>query len=311
MAAPVAALPDSVLLRVLELLPVRDRLRAARVCRRWRQLALDRALWTDVDLRPHRLSSRTLWLLLRRRFGEALRTLRLRGSLRSAGNRRLLSPALLAALGQRCPHLRRLVLTETDLRPVPYDSLPPSLTALELHCCEIPGLWFCGAAGRALPRLQRLLIHNVPAFSDRHLLNVSSRCRLTALSLAGTYRLTDTGVEGAAPCLGQLELLVLQHCAVGDSAARSIGRHLKRLRFLELRGAHSLTDAGLARLATLEHLETLSLDLGDKISPGAVVALCRALPRLSHVRFGDASLEHVAMDKSGAAPPRCGVPSAP
>uniref|UniRef100_A0A8C5JVS8 F-box domain-containing protein n=1 Tax=Junco hyemalis TaxID=40217 RepID=A0A8C5JVS8_JUNHY len=44
------ALPDSVLVQVLALLPLRDRLRAARVCRRWQQLAQDRAVWTHVDL---------------------------------------------------------------------------------------------------------------------------------------------------------------------------------------------------------------------------------------------------------------------
>ncbi|NXE34617.1 FXL12 protein, partial [Ptilorrhoa leucosticta] len=49
-----AALPDSVLVQVLALLPLRDRLRAARVCRRWQQVAQDRAVWTHVDLSPHR-----------------------------------------------------------------------------------------------------------------------------------------------------------------------------------------------------------------------------------------------------------------
>ncbi|NWR22500.1 FXL12 protein, partial [Dicaeum eximium] len=48
------ALPDSVLVQVLALLPLRDRLRAARVCRRWQRLAQDRAVWTHVDLSPHR-----------------------------------------------------------------------------------------------------------------------------------------------------------------------------------------------------------------------------------------------------------------
>uniref|UniRef100_A0A8C3TTU8 F-box domain-containing protein n=1 Tax=Catharus ustulatus TaxID=91951 RepID=A0A8C3TTU8_CATUS len=50
-------LPDSVLVQVLALLPLRDRLRAARVCRRWQQLAQDRAVWTHVDLSPHRYTS--------------------------------------------------------------------------------------------------------------------------------------------------------------------------------------------------------------------------------------------------------------
>jgi len=250
---------------------------------------------------PPQLTSRTLWHLVRRHLRASLRTLRLRGALGSGGKRRLLSPALLAALGKRCPQLRRLTLMETDLRPVPYDSIPASLTALELTRCEIPAAWFSAA----LPRLQHLVIRDVPAFSDRHLLNVSSQSRLKTLSLAGTYRVTETGIERAAPHLEDLERLVLRRCVVGDSAAGSVGRHAKRLRFLEIGDACSLTDAGLARLVTLRCLETLGLDLCDGISPGAVTALCQALPRLRNLRLGGAGFGDEVVDQIRASLPRC------
>ncbi|XP_074990410.1 F-box/LRR-repeat protein 12 [Calonectris borealis] len=304
-------LPDSVLLQVLALLPLRDRLRAARVCRRWQRLALDRTVWRHVDLSPHRINSRTLWHLVRRRLHDSLRTLRVRGTLRSGGKDRLLSPALLAALGKRCPRLHRLCLAETDLRPVPYGSLPPSLTTLELSRCEIPIAWFCGAAARALPQLQHLVVRNVPAFSDRHLLNVSSQSRLKTLSLSGTYRVTDTGVQRAAPRLEELECLVLRHCVVGDSAVDFVGRHMKHLRFLEISNAYALTNAGLACLASLRRLETLCLNLCDKISPGAVIALCQALPQLRNLKLGGACLEDEVIDKIQASLPRCSFSRTP
>ncbi|KAM6100942.1 F-box/LRR-repeat protein 12 [Pterocles gutturalis] len=235
-------LPDSVLLRVLELLPLRDRLRAARVSRRWQRLALDRTVWRDVDLSPHRLTSHTLWQLVRQRLSDSLRTLRLRGALCSgSGSRRFLSPALLTALAKRCPCLRRLILTELDLRPIPYESIPPSLTTLELSCCEIPAAWFTTAA---LPQLQHLVVRTVPAFSDFHLFNISSRCRLKTLNLSGTYRLTDSGIQKAAPQLDELEFLTLRHCDIGDSAAGFIGRYMKRLRFLEITNTKPLEYSG-------------------------------------------------------------------
>ncbi|NWR80008.1 FXL12 protein, partial [Centropus unirufus] len=56
-AAPGAAeqvLPDSVLVRILALLPLKERLRAASVCRQWHRLARDREVWRDVDVSPHR-----------------------------------------------------------------------------------------------------------------------------------------------------------------------------------------------------------------------------------------------------------------
>ncbi|KAM6394849.1 F-box/LRR-repeat protein 12 [Rhynochetos jubatus] len=308
----VPVLPDSVLLQVLELLPLRDLLRASRVCRRWQRLALDRTVWRDVDLSPHRISSQTLWHLVRRRLRDSLQTLRLRGTLCSGTRQRLLSPALLAALGKRCPQLRRLCLAETDLRPIPYDSIPASLAALELSRCEIPAAWFCGSAsGGALPRLQRLVIRNVPAFSDHHLLNVSSRNRLKTLSLSGTYRVTDTGIRRAAPFLEELDHLALCHCVIGDSAAAFVGRHVKRLRFLEISHASSLTTAGLASLAALQRLETLRLDLCQRISPGAVLALCQALPRLRDLTLSGACFEGDAVDKIRASLPHCRFSRAP
>uniref|UniRef100_A0A8C9FRI1 F-box and leucine rich repeat protein 12 n=1 Tax=Pavo cristatus TaxID=9049 RepID=A0A8C9FRI1_PAVCR len=203
--------------------------------------------------------------------------MRLRGALRTASKHRLLSPALLSALTARCPHLQHLSLTEADLHTLPYDSLPPSLTTLELRCCEIPSLWFCGSSA---PRLQRLQLRNVPAFSDRHLLNVSSHGRLRVLSLSGTYRVTDAGLERAAPHLEELERLELRHCVLSDSALRFIARHMKQLRVLELTSIPQLTDSGLASLAALELLEVLHLDLYNRFSLRAVAALCRALPRL-------------------------------
>eukprot|EP00075_Anas_platyrhynchos_P011141 XP_027300394.1 F-box/LRR-repeat protein 12 isoform X1 [Anas platyrhynchos] len=339
MAAPkmaakmAAALPDPVLLRVLALLPLRDRLRAARwgrhrrpglsrgllrssgrslrVCRRWRRLVQDRVLWADVDLSPHKLSSKTLWQLVRHRLGDSLRTLRVRGALLAGGRQRLLSPALLAALAQRCPRLSRLCLAEADLRPLPYESFPASLTALELSRCEIPAAWFCGSAARALPRLQHLVVRKVPAFSNQHLLNVSSRCRLKTLTLSGTYRVTDAGIQSAAPRLEELERLVLRHCVVTDSALHFIGRHMKRLRFLEISSAESLTNAGLACLAALEGLETLRLDHCDKFSPEAIAALCRALPRLRNLKLDGADFGDEAMGKIQASLPSCSFSHTP
>ncbi|KAM6229475.1 LOW QUALITY PROTEIN: F-box/LRR-repeat protein 12 [Spheniscus humboldti] len=297
----------SVLLQVLALLPLRDRLRAARVCRRWRRLALDRTVWRHVDLSPHRVSSRTLWHLVRRHLRDSLQTLRA-GTLCCGGKQRLLSPALLAALGRRAPRLRRLCLAETDLRPVPYESIP-SLEALELSRCEIPAGWFCGSAARALPRLQCLVVRNVPAFSDHHLLNVF-QSRLKTLSLSGTYRVTDQGIQRAAPHLEELERLVLRRCIIGDSAVDFVGRHVKRLRFLEISDAYSLTNVGLAHLAALRCLETLCLDLRDKISR-AITALCQALPQLRHLKLGGAGLEDGAIDKLQASLPHCSFSRTP
>ncbi|XP_053842313.1 F-box/LRR-repeat protein 12 isoform X2 [Vidua macroura] len=284
-------LPDSVLVQVLALLPLRDRLRAARVCRRWQQLAQDRAVWTHVDLSPHRISRRTLWHLVRHRLPDSLCTLRMRGVPRSGGKQRLLSPALLAALRKRCPQLHRLCLTETDLRHVPYESMPASVTTLELSLCDIPDAWFCVSPSVPPPQVQHLAIHSIPTFSDHHLLDISSQSHLKTLSLCGTYRVTDMGIQAAAPHLEELERLILRHCIIGDTAMVFIGRHMKQLRYLEISNAYFLTNRGLVAIVTLEHLETLCLDLYDLVSLGTVIALLQVLPRLNHLKLGGICFE--------------------
>ncbi|KAM9514097.1 F-box/LRR-repeat protein 12 [Guaruba guarouba] len=291
----VSVLPDSVLLRVLALLPPCDRERAAGVCRRWRRLALDRTVWRHVDVSQRRLSSGALWQLLRQHLHAGLCTLRARGSLLSGSRQRLLSPALLAALRQRCPQLQCLSLAETDLRRIPYESIPASLSTLELRRCEIPAAWF-RRSGASPGALQHLLVHHVPAFSDQHLLAACSQHRLKTLSLWGTYRLTEPGLRRAAPYLEELQRLELRGCGAGDATLDSIGCHMKRLRVLEI-VACPVTGTGLGSLKPLRHLEMLCLELGEKVSPGAVIALCQALPRLRDLRVVGACLGAEVMDK--------------
>ncbi|XP_051638294.1 F-box/LRR-repeat protein 12 isoform X1 [Manacus candei] len=304
-------LPDSVLLQVLALLPLRDRLRAARVCRRWQQLAQDRAVWTHVDLSPHRITRRTLWHLVRHRLPDSLCTLRMRGTPRSLGKQRLLSPALLAALRKHCPQLHRLCLTETDLRHVPYESIPSSVTTLELNLCDIPDAWFCVSPLVPPPQVQHLAIHSIPTFSDHHLLDISSQNHLKTLSLCGTYRITDMGIQAAAPHLEELERLILRHCIIGDAAMVFIGRHMKQLRYLEISNAYFLTNRGLVSIATLEHLETLCLDLYDLVSLGTVIALLQVLPRLNHLKLGGTCFEDEVLRKIQENFPHCAISHTP
>lgn len=251
--------------------------------------------WDQPLSRPPQLSSGALWHLLRRHLQPGLRSLRARGSLLSGSRQRLLSPALLAALRKRCPQLHCLGLAETDLRRVPYESIPASLTVLELRHCELPSAWFRHTASTP-GALQHLLVHHVPAFSDQHLLAVCSQHRLKTLSLRGTYRLTEPGLQRVAPFLQELQHLELQGCGAGDATMGSVGRHMKQLRVLEI-GACPVSNMGLGALKTLQHLETLCLDLSEKLSAGAVIVLCQALPQLRDLRLVGGCLETEVMDQ--------------
>ncbi|XP_048347082.1 F-box/LRR-repeat protein 12 [Sphaerodactylus townsendi] len=274
-AQTVSALPDSLLLRILESLPPRDRLGMARVCRHWRRLVQDKLLWRHLNLTPYKMSSKVLWHLLRNHLRGNLRTLKARGSLHSVRKQEVFSPALMQALGKQCPNFHHLCLTEADLRSLSYECMPASLKTLELSWCEIPPAWF--QTPQAHPQIQHLVIQNVPAFSNQHLANIAHQGTLKTLVLSETYRVTDWGIQTAAPYLGELESLLLHRCSVGDSATHFIGRHMKHLRRLDLSGS-SLTDMGLPCLSGLASLEDLQLEACSGLSPEVVVATCRALP---------------------------------
>lgn len=308
-ARDLSALPDSLLLQILGLLPPRDRLGGARVCRRWHRLVRDKSLWRHLDLTPYKMTSKALWHLLRNHLRGSLQTLKARGTLRSIRKQEVFSPALMQALGKQCPSLHHLCLTETDLRSLSYSCIPPSLKTLELRCCEIPSVWFQVAAASQTPQIQNLKIQNVPAFSNQHLVNISVQGTLKTVVLSETYRVTDAGIQSASSHMGDVEYLALRQCSIGDLAIHFISRNMKHLRSLDLGGSSSLTDAGLSCLTGLPGLENLSLESCCRLSPEAIVAVCQALPQLKHLNVSRMAFEKQVIHKIQESLPNCVVRS--
>ncbi|XP_027713496.1 F-box/LRR-repeat protein 12-like [Vombatus ursinus] len=283
--ATASELPDWLLVEILSFVPLRDRLRSSRVCKRWRRLMLDKALWKRLDLRPYRVGPKVLWQLLRQYLGSGLRTLKVRGRLLSVPRAPLLSPALLQELGKRCPNVACLSLLEEDLRKIPFSCLPRSLRCLELQSCELPQAWFPPGNGpSSLPHLEHLVLDQIPAFSDSQLRALPRQGALCSLVLRVTYRVTHQGLRDALPGLSHLRRLELCGCSVpADGALQVIGGFLPRLRELRVTVA-GLTARGLASLVGMQALETLGL-LGppptpDKLSAKDILPFCLLLPNL-------------------------------
>ncbi|XP_044287165.1 F-box/LRR-repeat protein 12 isoform X2 [Varanus komodoensis] len=281
------------------------------VCKQWRRLVLDKLLWRHLDLTSYKIPSKVLWHLLRKHLRGNLQTLKAQGSLHSTQKQEAFTPALMQALGKQCPSLHRLCLTKTDLRMVSYSCLPSSLTTLELTCCEIPSLWFqvpeAPQAGQGFPKLQHLIIQNVPAFSNQHLFNIAVQGTLKMLVLSEAYRVTDIGIQRAAPHLGELEHLALCQCSIGDSAAYFIGRHMKHLCHLDLGSSFSLTNTGLSCLSSLPALEELCLESCSGLSSETITAVCQMLPHLKHLDLSGMNLEEEVIHSIKAGLPSCVV----
>lgn len=237
------------------------------------------------------MTSRILWVLLRQYLGCGLRCLRLRGLLLSARGGTFLSESWLKALSTKCPRLTKLYLLHADLRSLPNcQILPPSLQVLELRGCELPRTFFSQSLptspthpperaeatssvggqwqgrdrkgkGHGSPSgigIERLILNNVPSFTDQHLLSLTSWEKLRQLELRDTFRITANG---------------LRSCAAKDGLSGVEG--LSRLKFLEIgitgRQGYQLQMASLGLGAGWLGLEELSLG-GKEVGPGLLCA---------------------------------------
>ncbi|XP_029021262.1 F-box/LRR-repeat protein 12-like [Betta splendens] len=284
--------PENILIDVLSYLSVRELVRAGRVSKRWKRLVKDQRLWRLVDLTAWKgMTSRILWVLLRQYFGCGLRCLRLRGLLLSARGGTILSEPWLKALSTKCPRLNKLYLLHADLRTLPScQLLPPSLKVLELRGCELPRGFFeqklpasltssqnkaeaassAGAQQQGQSRkekapkssseilIERLVLNNVPSFTDQHLQSLTSWNKLSRLELRDTFRVTANGLRSSAAKDGV--------CGVEG---------LSRLKYLEIgitgRQGYQLQMASLGLGAGWLGLEELSLG-GKEVSPGLLCA---------------------------------------
>ncbi|XP_018428803.1 PREDICTED: F-box/LRR-repeat protein 12 [Nanorana parkeri] len=325
-------LPDSVLLEVLSFLSVRDLIRSCRTAKTKAgdgQAGCYNVVWAagsssaclqqgsmKKNTRPgisyydeDVLNSKILWHLVRHWLGTSMQTLKIKGFLLSAKKQEFLTPAILQVLEKRFPSLENLHLEETSLRSLSYDYLPSTLKTLELSQCEIPTTWFKSLANKikTLPKLETLVLSNVSSFSNHHLEAICSQSALKTLYLAGTYRVTDIGIQKAVPYLKGLEHFKLNGCNVTDITLHLIGCHLKHLRTLALTNFCSLTDAGLACLSGIKTLEKLWLEYCFRLSSNCIIAVCVNMAALNYLNLNGIFFEDQGIDEIRKSLPHCAV----
>ncbi|XP_049644292.1 F-box/LRR-repeat protein 12-like [Suncus etruscus] len=279
-------LPDLVLLDILSLLPVRERVRNARVCRRWKRLVRDPLTWRHADLPLQEVRPKIVWRVLRRYIGSSLQSLHLQGYRVSRTTLLDMFPGFFKALSYKCPHLQRLSLHMANLFFIPMASLPRSIRQLEIHSCDISLIWMSRKEDEgALPHLEQLVLDHVPSFQDCHLHRLSCFPALRSLILAGTYRLTEEGLNKGLQELSHLQRIEVLGCAISaDSALQAISSHLREVRHIRLT-VKGLSGLGLVSLEGIPTLESLSLlataDSREvRTLTTQLLSSCLTLPRL-------------------------------
>ncbi|XP_027027640.1 F-box/LRR-repeat protein 12 [Tachysurus fulvidraco] len=297
--------PENILIEILSYLTVQELVRNARVCKRWRALIKDQRLWRTVDISTwKRVTSRVLWTLLRQYLGRGVCFLHLRGLLQSSRGGSFLSEPWLQTLSSKCPRLRRLTLTHTDLRGLHSCSLlPPSLQVLELRSCELPPGFFTQGPLKPIQTdqngsgkksqtssssvvIEELILDNVPSFTDQHLMSLSSWERLWRLELRDVLRVTVAGLKGCAPpgphALTRLTHLELEGFSRQQMAALGLADGWAGLERLTLGGRE--VAPGLLCLNRLVGLRWLRLR-GCRLTETLVLRSCGTLKELRVLEF--------------------------
>ncbi|XP_066298841.1 F-box/LRR-repeat protein 12-like isoform X1 [Branchiostoma lanceolatum] len=257
-------LPDYILTEIFSYLQIRDLLRMARVCKRWKRLAYERPLWKRVNLAPYsrRLDGRAMWRIVRQFFTPSLKSLTLAGHLHSGRTGEIVSTPLLLELKSRAASLRHFCITTADLTGVNLADLPESLVTLETRNCEIPPRWFKSLElDGAFRNLRAVDLSCCSRVSDPDVIDICHASSLKVVKLSWCYRITDSSIQHLSEKLTQLERLDLEGCKITDVSLHHIGRHLKQLKFLNVSQCRQVTQAGLDGVKTmLKHLEHLCLD---------------------------------------------------
>ncbi|XP_049645558.1 F-box/LRR-repeat protein 12-like [Suncus etruscus] len=253
-------LPDWVLVEIFSLLPVRERVRNARVCRRWTRLLHDPLMWRHVDLPLQEVRPKIVWHVLRRYIGSRLQSLHLQGYRVSRTTLLDMLPGFFKALNKKCPRLQRLSLHLANLFFIPMASLPRTLRRLEIHSCDVSQVWMtCKEDEGVLPHLEQLVLDRVPTFRDFHLQHLSSFPALRSLVLAATNSLTEEGLGKGLQVLSHLQRIEVLGCTISaDRALQAIRSHLPDVRHIRVT-IEGLSDSGLMLLEGIPTLESLGL----------------------------------------------------
>lgn len=299
----ISRLYPELLALIFERLPVKDRGRAAQVCRSWRDAADRRSVWRGVEAALHlRRPAPVLFASLARRGVRKLQVLSLRRGLRDA----------VASL----PGLESLSLsgcysvTDAALASA-FAAELPALKRLDLSLCKQVTDSSLGRIAQSLKNLEELELGGCCNITDTGLLLIAwGLKKLRRLNLRSCWHVNDAGIAhlcggGEARGTPELEHLGLQDCQrLTDDALKHAASGLPKLKSINLSFCVAVTDAGLRHLARLPHLEDINLRACDGVSDTGVAHLAesgrlRALDVSFCDKVGDEALSHATLGLSG------------
>lgn len=271
-------LSDEIVLSIFKWLPKKTLNRCSLVCRRWRNIARDEALWTRLDLGSKTLSPGNLADIVK----TGVRVLRL-------AQADIPDPVFGDELFPE-DYVSRLQFLDLSMAVI---SVPGLVSLLEKtrqlvklsleHCC------INDAACEAISQNSQLEVLNLSMVYDlstNGLRSIISRCRrLVGLNLGWTGLKTeslDCLMSSLPPNLSQLNLSGCRR-AFSDRHVAQLVKACPKLTELDISDATEISAASIDLLSQLGNLEHLSISRCYNISSSSVVLKLAVIPSLRYL----------------------------
>ncbi|XP_043278174.1 putative RNA-binding protein EEED8.10 isoform X2 [Venturia canescens] len=299
--APIHTLNDDCLTEIFLCLPVADRIRMERVCKRWQ--AVSHKSWRAVKKLD--LSSLT-WGLNTRMRKQYVDTPALRKVLLKCGNflnhidfshPHILSPSALTIVGKFCPNLQTVDISHINLSQAGIRSLSENcknitkfvMKSLTGPCEKDLAQLFAvnkklkslkitkshHMSGRCLLHLpcesiQEIHLHNGIAILPCHM----DATTLTTLQLDGEFPIVSAVALQQIAQLFNLETLVIRrNYLLTNKLLHLLAVNCKRLSLLDIFACEFVTNEGLASIATLPNLQHLVISYVTSITDEGLVGM--------------------------------------
>ncbi|XP_067122248.1 F-box/LRR-repeat protein 12-like [Centruroides vittatus] len=251
-------LPDVVVLNIFGFLRFGDLCRVGRVCKRWYQLSRSQVLWKVVDASDVHLCNRAMEKLIGVLVPSVIH-LHVHGS----KSKSPLSERLVAALSDKCPRLRTLILENTYMlnmnlnTAVTLDQLPQNVETLSLRkCFFMTDQLFCMASHMDGPKITCLDFNGCWCLKDDDLPFLSWLPDLKELYLENCENITNAAVGVIAARLSQLVVLDLEGTKITTMAFFILSKSCNRLEKLFM-GRTSIHDGAFLTCIAVKPLPSL------------------------------------------------------
>lgn len=207
---------------------------------------------------------------------------------------------MLKECAARCPNLQLLHINDCKTSNISFDSLPSSITHLEIVHTVWQPRWMKDKQMH-LPNLEHLCLDMSVRVDDFDMEDIGAWKKLKYLSLSKCYRVGTAGISTVARNCSELQSLNLCGTNIKDQAVHDIAEYLPNLKELCIAKCITITDDSCFSIAReLQGLKKLDISYCECVTMAGLKALfISKLTALTVVRLGRLSEEEIHTLKSG------------